>query len=329
MQFATQKAKEYGMSFYRIQNKVDMIVQYSSSAYEREAPVDLGLNDHLLLPWNGKGFGGIELETQLKNERLLLQRVVTFIQRVVSGDPIVTSGYLGTATSIFACDNLNAIASLAKLDGYDNTKRAWYNKALSAGKTVWTRPYVDAITKKLCISAVSPVFLKNRSLLGVAGLDVLMSTLQEDVMKLDIGYKHSYAFLVDNEGKVLAHPGMNTSGDARWDENYKADDLLKTGNPEFTNIIQDMIMGGTRLGTYIADGGEKKIIAYAPIPSIKASLGIVLDNNEVMKPITRIKQIILVILAIVFVVSIAVGIVFSTTITSKISIPASSSRVYS
>lgn len=318
LQFATQKAKEYGMSFYRIQNKVDMIVQYSSSTYEREAPVDLGLNNHLLLPWNGKGFGGIELENQLKNERFLLQRVVTFIQRVVSGDSIVTSGYLGTASSIFACNNLDAIASLAKLDGYDNTKRAWYNKALSGGKTVWTKPYVDAITKKLCISAVSPVFLKNGSLLGVAGLDMLLSTLQEDVMKLDIGYKHSYAFLVDDEGKVLAHPGMNSSGDARWNENYKADDLLKTGNPEFTSIILDMIMGGTRLGTYSADSGEKKIIAYAPIPSIKASLGIVLDSNEVMKPVTRIKQIILVILAIVFVVSIAVGILFSTTITRPI-----------
>jgi methyl-accepting chemotaxis protein len=123
---------------------------------------------------------------------------------------------------------------------------------------------------------------------------------------------------VDDEGKVLAHPGMNASGDARWNENYKADDLLKTGNPEFTSIIQDMIMGGTRLGSYSTDDGEKKMIAYAPIPSIKASLGIVLDSNEVMKPIARIKKIIIGILALVFFVSIGVGIFFSTTITRPI-----------
>jgi HAMP domain-containing protein len=311
LQIATQKAKEYSLSFNRIQDEVDNIVQYSTATYEREKPMDLGLNANVLMPWNGTRFGSEETESSLQDEKRLLQRIITVIQGIVSKNPIATAGYIGTKTSMFACDSTTAIESLAQLDGYDNTKRSWYLQAKGAGRTVWTKPYVDAITKKLCISAVSPVFLENDSLVGVAGLDVLLETIQGDVLKLDIGYQ-SYAVLIDNEGNVLAGPGM-TMENMNWHEVYKTTNLLKADNPGLTDIAMKMISGATGLGTYQANGDDK-IVAYAPIPSIGASLGIVLSKKEVLKPVVRTQYIILVILAIVFLVTIVIGIVFSNTI---------------
>ena len=84
-----------------------------------------------------------------------------------------------------------------------------------------------------------PVYKVKGQLAGVVGFDVLLDTVQKDILTTDIGYD-SYAFMVNRKGDVLVRPGMK-KGDARWDSTYKTKNLLKTDNPAFNSIVGKMI----------------------------------------------------------------------------------------
>ncbi|MCK5099369.1 MAG: HAMP domain-containing protein [Desulfobacteraceae bacterium] len=195
------------------------------------------------------------------------------------------------------------------------TQRPWYLSTKKKKGVIWTEPYVDANTKKLVVTCAAPVFNSKDVLVGVVGFDVLLDTLQKDILTLDIGYD-SYAFLVSSKGKVLVRPGMK-SGDARWDTTYKTSDLLKTDNPQFTSIINKMIKGKSGIDTY--DTGEEiKYTSYAPLRTISASMGIVASKNEVVKPAVAIRNLIIIVFVVVLLLSVLIGLFIGNNITKPI-----------
>ena len=313
---ATQKAKEYNLIFQRMVEEVQSVADFSRKAYrERRTKVDLRLSDHLLMPWTGKGYGSPELDKTLKEEKLILQQVVRMLMSVVDNNPYVTLGYLGTETNIMALNDLKAVDSIGSLKGYVNTKRPWYKQAKTTGGTIWTEPYVDANTRDLIVTCASPVYAWSGQLVGVVGFDVLLTTIQKDILTMDIGY-NGYAMLIDINGKVLVRPGMDRT-DTRWDKTYGTEDLHHTDNPVFNTIIDHMIQGSNMLETYEA-GGQKKYIAYAPLSGIGASMAIVANQSEVLKPAIAIQTFIIIIWGTVLVATLVIGLVIGSGITRPI-----------
>jgi methyl-accepting chemotaxis protein len=89
---------------------------------------------------------------------------------------------------------------------YDPTSRPWYTQAAQSGKPVLTAPYADAGTGKLVVTFAEPVSVQG-ILTGVAGADVLL----DNVVKAVIAIKptpHSFAFLLDGKGQIIAHPNQ-------------------------------------------------------------------------------------------------------------------------
>jgi two-component system sensor histidine kinase/response regulator len=313
---ATQKAKEYNLIFQRMLEEVQSVADFSRKAYrEGTTKVDLDLSKHLLMPWTGKGYGSVELDKTLQGEKLILQQVVRMLMSVVDNNPYVTLGYLGTETNIMALSDLKAVDSIGSLKGYVNSKRPWYTKAKEAGETIWTEPYVDANTRDLIVTCAAPVYNWSGQLVGVVGFDVLLTTIQKDILSMDIGY-NGYAMLIDTNGKVLVRPGMNRT-DTRWDKTYATEDLRHTDNPAFNAIIDHMIQGTNMLESYEA-GGQKKYIAYAPLSGIGASMAMVANQGEVLKPATAIQTFIIIVWGAVLVVTLVIGLVIGNNITHPI-----------
>ena len=267
------------------------------------------------MPWTGKGYGSPELDQALGGEKLILQQVVRVLMSVVEKNPYVSLGYMGTETNIMAMDDLGAVASIGSLQGYVNTQRPWYVKAKETGETIWTAPYVDANTRDLIVTCASPVYDGGGQLIGVVGFDVLLTTIQKDILTMDIGY-NGYAMLIDAEGKVLVRPGMERT-DTRWDKTYDTEDLRNTDNPTFNAIIDRMIQGANALESYKA-WGIAKYIAYAPLPSIGASVAIVADKREVLKPAITIQTFIIIVWVVVLMVAVAIGFAVGSGITRPI-----------
>lgn len=311
---ARQKSKEYGLTFERVKDEVLGIADYATITYGREDIKD-GIGMDVLMPWVGSGYGNATVNARLYKEKLILQRIGLVLKSVVSKNPYLSLGYFGSKNGMTVFDNEEVIKVIEKLEAFDVTKRPWYLKAMKSGKTIWTEPYVDANTKKLCVTCASPVFLPDKLMVGVVGFDVLLGTIQKDVLALDIGYD-SYAFLVNSKGGVLVRPGMDAK-DARWDETYKTDNLLKTNNAEFNNIIGKMIKG--RSGVDIYDAGvEDKYAAYSPLRAIGASMAIVAAKDEVIRPAIAIQNLIIMVWVVILLISILVGFILGNNITKPI-----------
>ncbi|MBJ2146038.1 methyl-accepting chemotaxis protein [Vibrio sp. IB15] len=86
-------------------------------------------------------------------------------------------------------------------EGYDPRTRDWYKVPMSTGKTVVTEPYVDVATNDLVVTIASPFNTNGYS--GVIGADLNLNTLINDVVSIE--QPGVYAFLVDGNGKIVAH----------------------------------------------------------------------------------------------------------------------------
>ncbi|KWU26403.1 cache domain-containing protein [Burkholderia cenocepacia] len=89
-------------------------------------------------------------------------------------------------------------------DGFDPTARPWYREAVDAGRPLITSPYVDASTKRLVVT-FTKAFVKAGELKAVVGADVNLDGIESIVAEIH-PTPTSFAFLVDSDGRVLAHP---------------------------------------------------------------------------------------------------------------------------
>ncbi|MEG2018351.1 MAG: PDC sensor domain-containing protein, partial [Clostridium sp.] len=88
---------------------------------------------------------------------------------------------------------------------FDLRQRPWYNKAVEAGKLIFTEILIDASTNELIITLAQPVYDASGKLLGVVAGDVdinsVISLVQEKKHSED-----SFSFLIDGSGNILANP---------------------------------------------------------------------------------------------------------------------------
>ncbi|MCG8683657.1 MAG: HAMP domain-containing protein [Desulfobacterales bacterium] len=309
-----QKANEYNNIFSRLQEEIEGLAIHASHTFGRnDITEDLGYK--MLMPWTGSAYGSSELKISLAPEILKLQRIGFILQGLVQKNPYLELGYMATENNVFVADNQGVIDVIGAEKGFIPNKRSWYVGAVEKDQTVWTDPYIDVNTKKLVVSCATPVYLDNGTLVGVLGFDVLLDTIQKDIISLDIGYD-SQAFLLGKKGQLLAKPGMSSKNKS-WTQTVKTDNALETGNAEFKAIIKQMMMGTQGIGSH-TEGGNRILIAYAPIPAINASVGIVVSENKVMQPAEEIKKIIMYIWIGAVVISIIIGLMIGNGITKPI-----------
>lgn len=196
---------------------------------------------------------------------------------VFSNDRNIDTICLGTETGIFRSYPWRG----GRDPSYDPRKREWYKEAVSAREIIWTEPYIHAATKELVITCAKPFYDRNKNLLGVVEADVTLNVLNEKIVSTQIG-DLGYAFLIDDKGDIIARPGLS-SGDTRWDETYKTENLFESANKELNRLARKMISG--KDGIFVCNLEEcEKYVAYAPLKTTNWFLGIVMPVNEIISP---------------------------------------------
>ncbi len=235
-----EKAVGYGYIFTRIQQEVVGAGSFAARQYAGP-PSREDLGWRLLEPWTGNGYGSPALRQELRDEMLRLQRVGHALAATVTSNPYLTLGYFATESALTVFDNPGTVDVILAIKGFDPRQRPWYKLARQEGKPVWTDLYVDANTKKLTVTAATPVKDGSGRLLGVAGLDVLLETLQADFLNIQIGYKNE-PFMINRQGLVIVRRGMDQKN-TEWDKTYKTDNLLESTNAGFKEIVSAMVKG--------------------------------------------------------------------------------------
>ncbi|MDY3297019.1 methyl-accepting chemotaxis protein [Selenomonas sp.] len=130
-------------------------------------------------------------------------------------------------------------------------ERGWYKDAKAQGKTLYTDPYVDKITNKLCVSIAVPYYKKDGAFGGAVCEDISLESLDGYVEKLD--YKGAgMGTILTADGKVVASKDTEL-------QDKDAKDI-----PCLSDKFSEMVTKGSSMFTQDMNG-EDTVIAYATI----------------------------------------------------------------
>jgi len=205
--------------------------------------------------------------------------VQEFVRSITLTHPQIASVYYGSENG----DMPAYPAEAAFPQKYDPRIRGWYKQAVEEQDGAWTSIYEDAWGGGLMISGPTPVYDDQGTLLGVAGVDVVIQSIIDNTVAITVGGA-GYAFLIDQDAHIVARPDY-TVGSSEWDESFQYTDLLTADNEndELRTLVSAMVAGGNDVMKVNFDDGEK-YIAYAPINTTGWSLGIVIPVSHVTDP---------------------------------------------
>ena len=156
----------------------------------------------------------------------------------------------------------------AELDINDTEHTTWYYQPLKAGRAVWVGPYkAHYLGDVMTISYVAPIY-RYGFLIGVLGMDILFETLTSQIASTKI-YDTGFAILLDQEGRILYHPTMESGTIPEFVEQHKDEDLYKrlsSGN----ELIRYQSNGVERQLAFTTLRNKTKLAVTAPVSEINA-----------------------------------------------------------
>jgi len=231
----------------------------------------------------------MQVHDELAKELATLKGLDFFVQGLMEKNPDVIAIYFGgVAGETVYYPNID-IAAIVPPD-FNITQRPWYINATgdsdNKGKAVWSVPYQDAALNGLVITTSVPIYNDAGSFRGVAGLDIKLATVIEQVSSLTIG-RTGYGFLIDSEGRVIAMPSQglkdfNLTEDEIQSGNIEDLSLINRVPLDVFEVLAKMTSGqtGVRL---VNINGSNRYIAYKPIPIVGYSLGIIVSEEELLQ----------------------------------------------
>jgi two-component sensor histidine kinase len=94
---------------------------------------------------------------------------------------------------------------------YNHQLESWYTNAVRAGKPVWSDVYQwDGMPGVLAISASYPLYNNQANLIGVLGVDRVISDMAESLRQIQIG-RSSVVFIIERSGLLVASSSSHPS----------------------------------------------------------------------------------------------------------------------
>ncbi|MDD2133952.1 methyl-accepting chemotaxis protein [Pseudomonas kurunegalensis] len=169
-------------------------------------------------------------------------------------------------------------------DGYDPRTRPWYKDGMNAAGTTLTEPYIDMTTNKMVIGILSKV----SSSVGVVGGDLALDGLVQIINSLNFGGM-GYAFLVNDQGKILVHPDKDLVMKS-------LSDLFPQHTPKLTGEL-----------TEVQSDGQARLLTFTPItglPSANWYIGLSVDKDKAFSMLStfRTSAVIATVVAVVIII---------------------------
>jgi methyl-accepting chemotaxis protein len=157
---------------------------------------------------------------------------------------------------------------------YDPAKRPWYIQAAASGKAGVSSPYTDFDTGKLCVTFTSPIYAGG-TLKAVVGGDVFIDALVKTVLGIKLR-GDGYAFLVDTNGNVIAHPNQQLT--------------LKPLANSAPDLTADRLNAAAASGEtqQVSMDGRDMYVQVVPVAGTNWLMGVAMDTSVVSGPMTRV-----------------------------------------
>lgn len=246
-----------------------------------------------------------ELLTKVSNEEEVDHKILTDFNNKLQKIALDA----GNLEHIFVVDSkANIVAdSDISLIGNNLSDRAYANQVIVTGNSTISDTLKSKSTGAYIVVFCYPVKVKDQ-LLGFVASAVLADSFLDTLKDVKIlGTKSSYSYLVDKEGTMLYHPTADKIGQPV--ENDQVKEVVKRVQagakvePEAINYVFN---------------GKRKEAAYRIIPETNWILVVTGDMEEVMQPVTNVKNSIIAMGSIIALIALIIGLMISNRITSPI-----------
>ncbi len=231
------------------------------------------------------------------------QQVTEYFKYFSTQDKAIKSVFFGSGNTYEYFD-LNGRYTNAE---YFTNKRPWWQFGIDQGQMYVTDPAVDNNDGTVSATVTGPYYLPNGKLLGIGGIDILITTIGKDLLS-NIKYQgEGQAFLMTDSGKLVFFPGFNNS--------FKAGDLMQDIDTKFVNAsgfraLQGQILTSSQGKASVEWQGEEYQVAFNQVssdyPKMRWKLGFMVPQKLINEPVTAAfwssSFIVLVIIALISVV---------------------------
>ncbi|NQY50237.1 MAG: methyl-accepting chemotaxis protein [Colwellia sp.] len=212
------------------------------------------------------------------------QQVTEYFKYFSTKEPAIKSVFFGSENTheYFDLDGRYTDA-----DYYTN-QRPWWTNGLDQGQMYVTDPAVDNNDGSISATVTGPYYLPNGKLLGIGGIDILISTIGKDLLSKIKYQGEGEAFLMTDTGKLVFFPGFNTSfspGDLMQDIDAKFNDA--SGFTQLQNLALNSASG---IGNVEWQGEQYKVIfnqVSSDMPKMNWKLGFMVPENLISEPVTQ------------------------------------------
>ncbi|HEY9599772.1 MAG TPA: methyl-accepting chemotaxis protein, partial [Cyanophyceae cyanobacterium] len=110
---------------------------------------------------------------------------------------------------VYQTDNQGDRTKLQETKTYDPRTEAWYADAERVGHPLWTQIYQwEDKPEVMSISSSYPVYDKNKTFVGVIGIDLILSQISNFLNKLQVS-PSAKIFIVERNGLIVANSGKS------------------------------------------------------------------------------------------------------------------------
>ncbi|MCG8349214.1 MAG: ATP-binding protein [Chloroflexales bacterium] len=272
------KAQLYDSALIAVQNQVEEVAYYTQISLVNSPALPARMDRVWIAP-DGPTESNLAQHAETVTQA---RQLIPLLNAMVRGNPLVNIGYVSLEDGgVIAFNDEHVIDNLLQIAPFDPRLRPWYQGAVAHRSTIWTDAYVDANTRALTTTCAAPIYDSNDNIIGVVGFDLLLDTIQSDLMTLDMG-KDGYAFLINNAGQIVVHPNLE-AGDSHWNQPFQTENLRHSLNEDLRELAQNLYDRQPGVVQVFYEDHEE-YIAYAPIQTAGWSLALVIPSDDVIQP---------------------------------------------
>jgi len=212
------------------------------------------------------------------------QQVTEYFNFFSSKDPAIKSVFFGSENTHEYFD-LNGRYNDA---GYYTNKRPWWSNGINQGQMYVTDPAVDNNDGSVSATVTGPYYLPNGQLLGIGGIDILISTIGKDLLSKIKYQGEGEAFLMTDTGKLVFFPGFNSR--------FSPGDLMKDIDAKFADAsgftqLQNLALTSTSgVGSVQWQGEQYQVVfnqVSSDFPKMNWKLGFMVPEKLISEPVTQ------------------------------------------
>jgi hypothetical protein len=171
---------------------------------------------------------------------------------------------------VYATDSQGNRRNLLEVKTYDHRLEAWYADAVRAGKPLWTKIYQwEDKPEIISISASYPLYDKTKTLIGVIGVDHVLSQVSDFLRQLKIS-RSGKTFILERDGLLVASSGKEppfrvVDGKAiRLKASDSKEPLIRLTTQYLTNHFNNLSQIHRSQQLEFTIGGQRQFVQVTP-----------------------------------------------------------------